>query len=607
MLDAALEAFGKMKRKCVDLNSDKVIADLQLMRESIEDVQDRVEDLLDAFEDDSYLPLERAFSGVADLPTDLYGALNGILADCAHPDSDPVRPAIQSLQDYGVETLVKLYRGNFRLEWNLDEMDSQLGDLEAYFRGTDVGPCTSAALSTISRFRNSVLPGTRTKLQRLQDLDEEFDNAYSGLLEAVGRYQSGALMFNEDFPRMMGRGKGCGGGGVPEEPPPPPCAAGGLRGLHAAPAGGAGALACPPNGFGMAPVMQSYDPNDKVTTGYGRTGFVRPGEAIRYTIHFENVASASAAAQEVTITDPLDPNLDWSSFRPLQFAFNDAVIDVPADVQQYAGVAYVSSDPNPVLTSVALDPKTGVVTWSMQSVDPVTGWLPEDPFAGFLPPNDAQHRGEGFVSFSVLPRANVPSGIALTNQAAIVFDVNAPIVTPVAVNRFDATPPDSHVRLVGTHEDGLWLAWSGTDGDGSGIVAYDVLVSQNGGPYAVWKQGTTETEAAFPALPGSSVAFFSTAVDAVGNREAAPGAADLQVQVLVLLRIASALPFTLEWATLPGVAYAVERTSRLGPDAEWTVVGGPIIGVDGMASFTDPQTEPPTPGAAYYRVRGLNP
>ncbi|MBE7499478.1 MAG: carboxypeptidase regulatory-like domain-containing protein [Verrucomicrobiales bacterium] len=603
MLDAALEAFGKMKRKCVDLNSDKVIADLQLMRESIEDVQDRVEDLLDAFEDDSYLPLERAFSGVADLPTDLYAALNGILADCALPDSDPVRPAIQSLQDYGVETLLKLYRGNFRLEWNLEEMDSQLGDLEAYFRGTDVGPCTAAALSTISRFQNSVLPETRAKLQRLQDLDEEFDNAYSGLLEAVGRYQSGALMFNEDFPRMVGRGKGCGGGGVPDEPPPPPCAVGGLRGLHAAPAGGAGALACPPDGFGLAPVMQSFDPNEKVTTGSGPAGFVRAGEAIRYTIHFENVASASAAAQEVIITDPLDPNLDWSTFRPLQFAFNDAVLDVPADVQQYAGVAYVSSDPNPVLASVALDLKTGVVTWRLQSVDPVTGWLPEDPFAGFLPPNDPHHRGEGFVSFSVLPRATAPPGTTLTNQASIVFDVNAPIVTPVAVNRLDATPPESRVHLLGTYEGGLWLAWSGSDGDGSGIAAYDVFVSQNGGRYAYWKQGTTETAAIFPALPGSSLAFFSTAVDAVGNREGAPGAPDLHVHVLVLLRLIRLTPLTLEWATSPGVAYAVERTSSLSPDADWTVIGGPIVGVNGVASFTDPQTERPTSAAAFYRVR----
>ncbi len=601
MFDAALEAFGKMKRKCVDLNSDKVIADLQLMRESIEAVQDRVEDLLDAFEDDSYLPLERAFSGVADLPTDLYAALNGILADCALPDSDPVRPAIQSLQDYGVETLLKLYRGNFRLEWNLDEMDSQLGDLEAYFRGTDVGPCTAAALSTLGRFRNSVLPETRTKLQRLQDLDAEFDNAYSALLEAVGRYQSGALMFDEDFPRMVGRGKGCGGGGVPDEPPPPPCAVGGLRSLHATPAGGAGALACPPDGFGMAPVMQSYDPNDKVTTGYGPAGFVRAGEAIRYTIHFENVASASAAAQEVIITDPLDPNLDWSTFQPLQFAFNDAVLDVPAGVQQYTGLAWVSSDWNPVLASVVLDPGTGVVTWRMQSVDPLTGWLPEDPFAGFLPPNDAQHQGEGFVSFTIRPRAALPPGATITNQASIVFDVNAPIVTPVALNRLDATPPESRVELLGTHEGNLWLAWSGTDGDGSGIVAYDLYVSQNGGPYAVWQQGTTTMEATFPALPGSSLAFFSTAVDAVGNREGPPGAPDLEVDILVLLRVTRPQPLTLEWATAPGVAYAVERTWTLGPEANWTVIGGPILGVNGVARFTDSEAQE----RAFYRVRGL--
>jgi len=61
----------------------------------------------------------------------------------------------------------------------------------------------------------------------------------------------------------------------------------------------------------------------------------------------------------------------------------------------------------------------------MQSIDPATGELPEDPFAGFLRPTTSRTRARA----TAVPRANaarLPSGTQLGNQANIIFDVNEP-------------------------------------------------------------------------------------------------------------------------------------------------------------------------------------
>jgi hypothetical protein len=77
---------------------------------------------------------------------------------------------------------------------------------------------------------------------------------------------------------------------------------------------------------------------------------------------------------------------------------------------------------------------TGRVRWTLLCLDPDTGLPPEDPLAGFLPPNDSTGRGEGHVSFTVRPKINVPNGTVLTNKASIVFDANPAIETNLVTN-----------------------------------------------------------------------------------------------------------------------------------------------------------------------------
>ena len=179
------------------------------------------------------------------------------------------------------------------------------------------------------------------------------------------------------------------------------------------------------------------------------------------------------------------------------------------------------------------------------------------------------------------------------------FDVNPPILTPVVTNRFDLTGPSSQVRLAGTSNGRLELAWSGEDGNGSGVVSYDIYVTRNGAPYEAWLLGSLESSGTFEPAPDSHYAFYSIATDATGNRELAPATADCEVEVLTALWMTGTSPVVLKWAAAPGKTYAVERTTTLG-SGSWQVVGGPISTLGGTATFTDsaaPETK------AFYRVR----
>ncbi len=42
--------------------------------------------------------------------------------------------------------------------------------------------------------------------------------------------------------------------------------------------------------------------------------------------------------------------------------------------------------------------------WILTAIDPETGEQPEDASIGFLPPNDEDHSGEGFVNYTVRSR-----------------------------------------------------------------------------------------------------------------------------------------------------------------------------------------------------------
>jgi len=309
----------------------------------------------------------------------------------------------------------------------------------------------------------------------------------------------------------------------------------------------------PGNGLpsGGSGISGSGDPNQKTgPSGCGATGYVAPAGVLPYRIDFENEKTATAPAQVVVVTDQLDSNLDWSSFRLAEIGFGDHLITIPSNTQHFetaVSFSYGGVDFS-VLIEAGIHPNTGQVYASFYSIVPGTG-LPPDVLTGFLPPEDGTGRGMGHVCFTVTPKANLATGTQIRNVALISFDNQLQIATnqidphdaskgidPAkgCLNTIDALPPASQVAALPpqTLTTDFTLSWSGQDdAGGSGIASYDVYVSDNGGSYISWLSHATATSATFSGQPGHTYAFYSVAVDHVGNEEASPAAADAVTMV----------------------------------------------------------------------------
>jgi uncharacterized repeat protein (TIGR02543 family) len=182
-------------------------------------------------------------------------------------------------------------------------------------------------------------------------------------------------------------------------------------------------------------IPRSCDPNEMSgPLGIGERRLVAPGEWATYTIYFENKTNATAAAQEVYVSDALSEHLDWSTFEMCEAVFGEQVDLGLAGKKNGTSDAPVDGTDYTVRTQLSLDETTGLAVWYMRIVDPATetGW-PTNIVAGFLPPNDPEtHCGEGHITYRVKVREDAVPGARIDAAATIVFDYNEPIVTDPA-------------------------------------------------------------------------------------------------------------------------------------------------------------------------------
>ncbi|GAB4487286.1 MAG: hypothetical protein OHK0019_02130 [Saprospiraceae bacterium] len=142
------------------------------------------------------------------------------------------------------------------------------------------------------------------------------------------------------------------------------------------------------------PNIGSYDPNDKqgFPVGYGASHYIRPGTELEYLIRFQNTGTDTAFT--VRIVDTLSAWLDPATIRP-----------------SVSSHTYQFNLKGP-----------GIVEFLYENI-----LLPDS--------NVNEPASNGFVKFSILPRADAPLETVIENDAAIYFDFNEPVITNTTFHR----------------------------------------------------------------------------------------------------------------------------------------------------------------------------
>ena len=344
-----------------------------------------------------------------------------------------------------------------------------------------------------------------------------------------------------------------------------------------------------PIDVGAVTTETSHDPNALLgPAGYGTDSFIQATGTLPYTIDFEN--DGTAAAQVVTVTEQLSPNLDWSTFQLGSFGFGTVNINIPAGLTQYqTTVSYQNSDGSSLNVQVTLDfnVATGLLTVTFVSLDPLTGQTPTGVFDGFLYPESQSLIGsDGYVQYTVQLNPGLTTGTTINQQASVVFDTNAPLNTAVVTNTIDTRPPTSTVAPLPPTETStaFMVSWSGqSEPDGSGIAFFNVYVSDDGGPFTLWQSDTTQTSAMYTGVIGHTYGFYSVATDNVGNVQPTPTSAQATTQIVA----AQAQPALLQFSSVQFTANITDGStqivvSRVGNDSATVSVvvsspGGPDV------------------------------
>jgi hypothetical protein len=280
--------------------------------------------------------------------------------------------------------------------------------------------------------------------------------------------------------------------------------------------------------------VRPIDPNDILgPAGFGDAHWVGLNSTLAYRIRFENVATATGAAQEIRISQMLDADLDWRTFRLGDFGLSDVYVNVGPNASFYYGrIDARASRGIDIDVTAGIDLLTGEVFWIFSAVDPLTGLAPVDPLVGILPPNVNVGEGEGFADYVVKSRVAAANGARIDARATIIFDTQAPIDTPAIFNTIDAQAPNAAVQplpVVGAVPT-FAVSWTGSENsEGSGLSTYSIYYSENGRTFQPWILGTTLTSSTFVGQAGSSYQFYAIASDNAGNTEAVPAQADAAI------------------------------------------------------------------------------
>ena len=291
---------------------------------------------------------------------------------------------------------------------------------------------------------------------------------------------------------------------------------------------------CPPKppGGGSSTPYTPIDPND--IFGYlsesGNHFIADSVSKVNYTIEFENDATlANAAAHTIVIRDTLDSRyFDLKAFMPTSIKLGSKEEFLGEQEVTKAGgkTNFVKTiDMRPEINAIAqvegsFNGLTGIAEWRFTSLDPMTMEPTDDLMQGILPVNHDGTSGIGEVMFEIGMRQGKLDGSEVNNRASIIFDYEAPILTPTWTNIVDAVPPVSTIADVTMENDTIARLHIAGQDNRSGIWYYDIYAQMGKGTMWV-KVGehVTEPEFDYRVYEGIDYGFCVLAVDSAGNVE----------------------------------------------------------------------------------------
>ncbi len=264
--------------------------------------------------------------------------------------------------------------------------------------------------------------------------------------------------------------------------------------------------------------VTSLDPNAIYgPTGIGTGHYVNRLDNHTYMVTFENVDSATASAQIVKVTIPIDTAaFDISTFKFGDFSIGTKSYNVPINRKEFTyDVNFNKTKSYKVRVMGSLDSVNGIITCQFITLDTTTLDLPM--LEGFLPPNVLAPEGEGSIMYSVALKADIADGYKTSSQAEIVFDENEAILTNTWENIVDREPGTSFPAATLNGASDITITLNGTDAQ-SGIDFYYLYVSENSGEW-VALTGSAINTIELKGEPGKHYDFYCSSTDRVGNAE----------------------------------------------------------------------------------------
>lgn len=243
---------------------------------------------------------------------------------------------------------------------------------------------------------------------------------------------------------------------------------------------------------------------------------------VYYAIEFENDPEiANASAHKIVVRDTLDAQkFDLQTFKPTKVQIGEQILELDG-AQNFTKTIDMRPSINAIAqVNLAYSATTGIATWTITSLDPMTMEETYDIMQGVLPVN-SNGNGIGFLNYDISLKQTLTDGDSLCNRASIIFDYEDPIMTPTWTNTVDAIAPESQVTEVVQLNDSIARIYVEGADSRSGVWKYDVYVQQGSG--AAWiKAAECTADSSFVDYrfyEGLDYGFCVHATDSAGNVE----------------------------------------------------------------------------------------